>query len=136
MFVYPTVKPALRTALSILVDAFDGTASVAAALPKNRLPERFVLVELSGGSRPNVVTTSTRILIQLFAVDPATAESMWGTADAAMHNAIGTVIDDEVFVRNWGNVAGPTGPFAHPDFLQLTRLQGTGDLVLSTSTAA
>ncbi len=136
MFVYPTVKPALRTALSILRDAFDGTANVSAALPKKGLPNRFVLVELAGGSRPHVVTTSTRILIQCFAVDPATAESMWGTADAAMHNAIGTVVDEEVFVRDWGNVAGPTGPFAHPDFLRLTRLQGTGDLVLSTTTAA
>lgn len=136
MFVYPTVKPALRTAISVLTDAFGATASVSAALPRNRLPDRFVLVELAGGSRPHIVSTATRILIQLFAVDPETAESMWGTADAAMHNAIGTVVDDEVFVRDWGNVSGPVGPFAHPDFLQLTRLQGTGDLLLSTTTAS
>lgn len=136
MYVYPSVKPALKTALSVLSEAFDGTASVSAQMPLNNFPARFVRVSLAGGSRPNVVSTSSRVLIELFADTPAVVESMWATADAAMHNAIGTVVDDEVFVRNWSNVSGPVGPFPHPDVLSKERWQGTGDLVLSTTTAA
>ena len=132
MFVHPTPKPALRTALSILSDAFDGVASVSAKMPK-RLPAKFVVVSRVGGGRPNLVTDSARILVECFAVDPENVESLSATVDEAMHNAVGTVVDSAVFVRGWGNVSGPTS-FPHPDVLTMERWQIHGDLSLSTTT--
>lgn len=132
MFIYPTPKPALRTAISILSDAFTGVASVSAKMPRT-LPVKFVRVSRVGGSRPDLVTDSARILIELFGADPETVESMWATADAAMHNAIGTIVDSAVFVRGWENVQGPTD-FPHPDHLSMDRWQLHGDLLLSVQT--
>lgn len=133
MFIHPTPKAALKTALSVLDTAFDGVADVSAKMPQ-RLPStaKFVRVDRVGGSRPNLVTDAARILIELYGPDPETVESMSGTADAAMHNAIGTVVDS-VFIRDWTAVQGPTN-FPHPDFLQLERWQMHGELWLSTTT--
>lgn len=131
MFVHPTPKPALKTALAILGDAFDGVASVSAQMPRT-LPSKFVVVERVGGARPNLVTDSARILVQCFAETPEAVESMCGTVDEAMHNAAGTVVDG-VFVRAWGGQQGPTR-LPHPDVLTRERWQIHGNLVLSTTT--
>ncbi len=132
MFIHPTPKPALKTAIAVLDTAFGATASVSAKMPKKNFPTRFVKVSRVGGNRPNIVTDSARILIELFATTPEAVESMWATADAAMFNAIGTVVDG-VFIRDWGDVQGPTD-FPHPDFLHLERWQLHGQLALSTQT--
>lgn len=131
MFIHPTPKPALKTAIAILVDAFGSTVDVSAKMPQ-RPPNQFIRVNRVGGSRPNLVTDSARILIECFGPDPETVESMWATVDEAMHNAVGTVVDS-VFVRGWDNVDGPTD-FPHPDLLSWDRWQLHGDLMLSTST--
>ena len=63
MYVWPTPKPALKTAIAIIADAFGVYASVSANMPR-QLPVRFVRVDRIGGSRPNPVTDSARILIE------------------------------------------------------------------------
>ena len=134
MFIHPTPKPALKTAISILSDAFGDYAQVSAKMP-TRAPDRFVRVSRIGGSRPFIVTDAAKILIEWFGPDPETVESMTATVDEAMHNAVGTVIDGAVFVRGWDNVQGPTD-FPHPDLLSWDRWQVNGDLLVSTSTPA
>jgi len=133
MYAWPTPKPALKTAIAIITDAFGVYALVSANMPR-QLPVRFVRVDRIGGSRPNPVTDSARILIECFGPDPATVESMCSTVDEAMHNAIGTIVDG-VFVRDWGNINGPLRR-PHPDLLSMVRMQVDGDLLLSTSTPA
>ena len=132
MFVHPTPQPALKTAITILSTAFGVYAVVSAKMPR-QLPTRFVRVDRAGGTRPNLVTDDARIIIDCFADSPETVESMCGTVDAAMHNAIGTVVGS-VFVRNWTGVTGPTGNYPHPDYLSFERWQMTGSLMLSTTT--
>lgn len=134
MFIHPTPKPALKTAISILATAFGDYAGVSAKMPR-QIPTRFVRVDRVGGGRPNIVTDSARILIECFGPDPETVESMAATVDEAMHNAVGTVIDDAVFVRGWDNMQGPTS-LPHPDLLTMERWQLHGDLMVSTSTPA
>jgi len=131
MFVWPTPKPALKTAITILSDAFGVYAQVSANMPR-QVPIRFIRVSRIGGSRPNVVTDSARILIECFGPDPETVESMSSTVDEAMHNAIGTIVDG-VFIRDWGNINGPISR-PHPDLLSMERMQTDGDLLLSTTT--
>jgi len=131
VFIHPTPKPALKTALAVLRVAFDGVAPVSANMPKRLVPQ-FVVVERAGGSRPNLVTDAARILIHCFALSPEVAESMCATVDEAMHNSIGTVVDS-VFVRGWDNVTGGMSR-PHPDVLSMERWQMNGDFMLSTST--
>ncbi len=75
MYVWPTPKPALKTAITILSDAFGVYAQVAAKMPR-QLPVRFIMVSRIGGDRPNPVTDTARILIECFGPDPETVESM------------------------------------------------------------
>jgi len=131
MYVWPTPKPALKTAITILADAFGVYAQVSAKMPK-QLPVRFIMVSRIGGDRPNPVTDTARILIECFGPDPETVESMCSTVDEAMHNAIGTIVDS-VFIRNWDDIHGPVS-LPHPDLLTMERWQVHGDLWLSTTT--
>lgn len=131
MTIYPTPKPALKTALTILEDAFGVYALVSTKMPKQR-PIRFVRVSRIGGNWDNPVTDNARLLIECFGPDPETAETMTGTARAALRNAISTIVDG-VWIRNWDNEQGPVD-FPHPQIIDMERWQFQGTLSLSTTT--
>lgn len=130
MTIYNTPKPAVKTALSILRDAFGVYALVSAAMPKQR-PIRFVQVSRIGGHQDDPITDHARILVECFGPDIETVENMTGTARAALRNAISTTVDG-VWVRNWSNEFGPVD-FPHPQIIDMDRWQFQGDLSLSTT---
>lgn len=134
MFVWPTPKPALLTAVTILADAFAGYAFVSAKMPKNR-PDRFVRASRVGGGLSNIATDDARILVECFARDVGDVEEMCNTARAALRNAAGTTVTTTkglVFVRAWDNEQGPTD-FPHPELLDYERWQFTGDLAVKAN---
>lgn len=133
MLIWPTPKPAVKAAIAILVDAFGNYAFVSAKLPgKTPRPERFVKVSRVGGNQPHPATDNARLLVECFAKDTAQCEAMCNTARAALHNAAGTIVADDVFIRSWGNETGPQD-FPHPDILEYDRWQLQGDLLVKSN---
>ena len=132
MTIYKTPKPAVKTAIAILVEAFGQYAQVSAKMPKHR-PIRFVRVSRIGGSQSDPITDNARLLIECFGPDTETVEAMSATARTALRNAISTIVGG-AFVRNWSNEQGPVD-FPHPQILDLDRWQFQGDLSLSTTPA-
>lgn len=130
MTIYRTPKPAVKTAISILVEAFGVYAAVSAKMPKHR-PIRFVRVSRVGGGQDDPITDRARILVECFGPDTETVEAMTATARTALRNAISTIVDG-VFVRGWANEQGPVD-FPHPQIIDLDRWQFQGDLILSTT---
>ncbi len=124
--IWPTPKPAVKAAVDILATAFGSYADVSTGVPPRR-PVRFVRVSRAGGSQEHVATDRARLLVECFGVDVATTENMCNTARAALRNAAGTTVADDIFIRSWGNEEGPTD-FPHPDILDMCRWQFTGDL--------
>lgn len=131
VFIYPTTKPALKTAITVLTAALS--ADVSAAMPRTIGSSPFVRIERIGGTRPNVVTDEAVFLIHCFGTTPEVVETLCSAVDEAMHNAISTVVD-EVYIRDWKDVGGPVN-LVHPDFLNLERWQMTGTLCLGTTIA-
>lgn len=130
MTIYRTPKPAVKTAITVLAEAFGQYALVSAKMPKQR-PIRFVRVSRIGGSQNDPITDSARLLIECFGPDTETVEAMSATARTALRNAISTVVDD-VFIRGWENEQGPVD-FPHPQIIDMDRWQFQGDLMLSTT---
>jgi len=133
MLIWPTPKPAVLTAITILTEAFGQYAFVSAKLPAGQRPDRFVRVSRSGGGQDNIVTDTARILIECFAKDVGQAEAMCGTTVAALRNASGTTITTtagDVFVRFWDN--DNIVDYPHPDLIEWERWQVSGDLSLKT----
>lgn len=133
MIIYSTPKPAVKTVISVLADAFGQYALVSARMPKQR-PIRFVKVSRVGGKWVNPVTDVARILVECFGPDVESVENMCNTARAALLNAQSTIVDG-VWIRHWGNEQGPTD-FPHPELIDVERWQFTGELSLSTETPA
>lgn len=132
MTIYQTPKPAVKTAITILKEAFGQYALVSAAMPKQR-PARFVQVSRIGGFQNDPITDHARILVECFGPDTETVENMSATARTALRNAISTIVDG-VWVRNWSDEQGPVD-FPHPQIIDMNRWQFHGDLSLSTTTA-
>lgn len=135
MQIWPTPKPALLAAITILGEAFGVYADVSAKLPRNNRPDRFVKVSRVGGGQDDPVTDRARILIECFGRDPAECENMCNTARAAMRNAQGSTVTTTVtdmFIRWWGNEDGPTD-FPHPDILDRERWQVHGELAVKSN---
>ena len=130
MTIYRTPTPAVKTAITILVQAFGVYAQVSAKMPKQR-PIRFVQVSRIGGGQDDPITDRARILVECFGPDTETVENMTATARTALRNAISTVVDG-VFVRGWSNELGPVD-FPHPQIIDMDRWQFQGDLSLSTT---
>ena len=131
MTIYLTPKPAVKTAIAILAEAFGVYALVSARMPKQR-PIRFVVVSRIGGSQDTPITDVARLLVECFGPDVETVEAMSATARTALRNAISTNVDD-AWVRDWSGEQGPVD-FPHPDILEMERWQFQGDLSLSTTT--
>ena len=135
MFVWPTPKPALLAAITVLAEGFGEYAFVSAKLPANNRPDRFVRVSRVGGGLDNIATDSARILVECFARDVAQVEAMLNTARAALRNAGGTTVtadDQTMFIRRWDNETVTTD-FPHPDIVDFDRGQLTGDLSLKAN---
>jgi hypothetical protein len=135
MLIWPTPKPAVLAAITILADAFRGYAEVSAKLPRNSRPERFVKVTRVGGSQDTPVTDDARILVECFAPDPAQVEAMCNTARSALRNASATTVETtagDIWIRAWDNEDGPTD-FPHPDILDRERWQFHGDLCVKSN---
>lgn len=135
MLIWPTPKPAVLTAITILADAFEDNAFVSAKMPPRALPDAFVKVSRVGGGLDNIATDGARILVECFARDIGVLEGMCNTARAALRNAGGTSVTTtagDVFVRAWENEQGPTD-FPHPDLLEHDRWQFTGDLLIKAN---
>jgi len=128
--IYRTPKPAVKTVITILKDAFGVYALVSAAMPKHR-PARFVQVSRVGGHQDDPITDHARILVECFGPDTETVENMSATARTALRNAISTQVDG-VWIRNWSNEFGPVD-FPHPQIIDMNRWQFQGDLSLSTT---
>jgi len=133
MTIYATPKPAVKTAIRILHDAFGNYALVSAKMPKHR-PIRFVKVSRIGGSQDTPITDNARILVECFGPDTETVEAMTATARTALRNAISTIVDG-VWIRNWSGEQGPVD-FPHSEILDMDRWQFHGNLALSTTTAS
>ena len=135
MFVWPTPKPAVLTAITVLAEAFGEYAFVSAKMPARDRPERFVRVTRVGGGMDNIATDGARILVECFARDVGQVEAMCNTARTALRNAGGTTVSTtagDVFVRRWDNEQGPTD-FPHPDLLEHDRWQVLGDLLIKAN---
>lgn len=130
MTIYRTPKPAVKTAITVLAEAFGQYALVSAKMPKQR-PIRFVRVSRVGGGQDDPITDRARLLIECFGPDTETVEAMSATARTALRNAISTIVDG-VFVRGWANEQGPVD-FPHPQIIDMDRWQFQGDLMLSTT---
>ena len=135
MLIWPTPKPAVLTAITVLAEAFGEYADVSAKLPGRIRPERFVRVTRVGGNQPNPATDIARILVECFAKDTAQAEAMCNTVRAALRNAAGTTITTtagKVSVRSWSNEDGPVD-LPHPDIIDYERWQLHGDLAVKSN---
>jgi hypothetical protein len=135
MLIWPTAKPAVLTAITILSEAFGAYAFVSAKLPGHTRPDRFVKVTRTGGGQDNQTTDVARLLVECFAKDVGQVENMCNTARAALRNAAGTTVtttSGEVFVRGWDNENGPTD-YPHPEILDYDRWQLTGDLLVKSN---
>ena len=135
MLIWPTPKPAVLTAITILSEAFGDYAFVSAKMPPNNRPDRFVRVSRVGGGLDNIATDTARILVECFARDIGQAESMVATAATALRNAGGTTVtttQGDVFVRRFDNETITTD-FPHPDLLEFDRSQLSGDLMIKAN---
>lgn len=135
MFVWPTPKPALLAAITVLIDAFGEYAFVSAKLPRRNWPERFVRVSRAGGGLDSIATDSARILVECFAKDTGQVEAMCNTARTALRNAGGTTVhtpDGDVFIRRFSNEQGPTD-YHDPDLVEYERWQFFGDLTVKAN---
>lgn len=134
MFVWPTGKPAVLTAITILSEAFGEYAFVSAKLPAHSRPDRFVKVSRVGGGQQQIPTDNARILVECFAKDVGQVESMCNTARAALRNSGGTTVtttSGDVFVRGWDNET--VADYPHPDLIDFERWQLTGDLAIKAN---
>lgn len=135
MFIWPTPKPALLTAITVLSEAFGDYAFVSAKLPATNRADRFVTVTRVGGGLDNIATDTARILVECFARDIAEVEAMCNTVRAAFRNAGGTTVattSGDVSVRAWDNEHGPSS-YPHPELLEYERWQITGDLAIKAN---
>ncbi len=135
MLIWPTAKPAVLTAITILSDAFDSYALVSARLPGTNRPDRFVRVTRVGGGQDHQATDVARLLIECFAKDVGQVEAMCNTARAALRNAAGTNVTTTagaVFIRYWDNESGPVD-YPHPEIIDYDRWQLTGDLLVKSN---
>lgn len=133
--VWPTPKPALLGAITILVEGFGESAFVSAKIPANNRPDRFVKVSRVGGSIDDPTTDNARILVECFAKDVGVVEAMCNTARTALRNAAGTTVtsdDIDMFIRAWTDESGPTD-FPHPDVVDYERWQFSGTLGIKSN---
>lgn len=136
MHIWPTPKPALLTAITVLSEAFGQYAFVSAKLPAHSRPDRFVCVSRRGGGQDNQATDVARILVECYAKDIAQAEAMCDSARAALRNSAGTMVtttSGDVFVRGWDSENGPIGPYSNPEVIDYERWQLTGDLLIKAN---
>jgi hypothetical protein len=135
MFVWPTPKPAVLCAITVLAEAFGGYAFVSAKLPGNNRPDRFVRVTRVGGDLINITTDAARILVECYAQDVGQVEAMCNTARTALRNAGGTTVtanDISMFVRRFEETSGPAD-FPNPEVLDFERWQFTGELMVKAN---
>lgn len=134
MLIWPTAKPAVLAAITILSDAFGEYAFVSAKLPGHTRPDRFVRVSRTGGGQTHQATDTARILVECFAKDVGQAEAMCNTVRAALRNAAGTTVITTaggVAIRGWGNESVVDYP--HPEILDRDRWQVSGDLLVKSN---
>lgn len=135
MQIWPTPKPALLTAITILSEAFGDYVFVSAKMPARDRPDRFIQVTRVGGGLENIASDNARILVECFAKDLGQVEAMCNTARTALRNAGGTTVittQGDVFVRRFDNEEGPRD-LVHPDLLEYDRWQFTGDLLIKSN---
>lgn len=135
MFVYPTAKPALLAAITVLDDAFADYAFVSAKLPAHTRPDNFIRVTRVGGSRDNIATDAARILVECYAKDVGQVEAMCNSASAALANAGGTTVtsgDITMSIRAWEEQSVVTD-YPNPEVLEHERGQVTGTLYVKSN---
>lgn len=135
MLIWPTAKPAVLAAITVLAEAFGEYAFVSAKLPGRSRPDRFVKVSRVGGGQTHPATDVARILVECYAKDTAQTEAMCNTVRAALRNAAGTTIttdEGDISIRAWGNEDGPVD-FFNPDILDYERWQLHGDLSVKSN---
>jgi hypothetical protein len=129
---YPVAKPALKIARQVLDTAL--TLPVSTKVPLER-PNKFVTVGRAGGSRPNLVTDTVRLLCQVYWLSTdlgvGNVEDTCNEAIAALQDAQGTLVL-EAFIRGFDNISGPVD-FPDPDVPDMERWQFQGDFHVSTS---
>lgn len=128
MEIWPTPRPAVKTAVAILQAAL-GSTPVSTHMPRTR-PAQIVLVSRIGGGQDNPRIDRARLLVECWAGGPGDAENMTATARTALRNAGGTMIGD-VFIHCWDSEDGPV-MYDDPDVTDMTRWQFHGDLLVST----
>jgi hypothetical protein len=126
---YPVAKPGLKIARQVVATALSGV-QVGTKVPDTR-PETFVVVQRAGGSRPNLVTDSVRLLVQVYATTVEDVSDFSDAAICALENSQGTIVLD-AFIRGFDNISGPTD-FPDPDISDMERWQFQGDFHVSTS---
>lgn len=135
MLIWPTPKPAVLTAITILDSAFADYAFVSAKLPSRSRPERFVQVKRIGGGLDNMATDRARILVDCYAKDVGQVEAMLNTARTALRNAGGTTVSTAagaVFVRSWSR-DNIVSDYQNPEVLEYERGQLNGELEIKAN---
>lgn len=135
MFIWPTPKPALLAAITVLAEAFGDHAFVSAKLPGTIRAERFVKATRVGGDLVNIATDSARIIVECYAQDVGQVEAMCNTARTALRNAGGTTVtadDISIFIRSWEETSGPAD-YPNPEVLDFERWQFTGSLMVKAN---
>lgn len=132
MLLWPTPRPALQAAISVLQDAF-GDVLVSDRMPRTR-PAQIVIVDRVGGGQDNPRIDVARILVECWGPSTSVVENMTATAREALRNAAGTMVDD-IFINGYSNEEGPVH-YDDPDVSDMRRWQFTADLLVSTRAAS
>lgn len=143
---WPTPKPALLAAITILTDGFVNTdVWVSTKLPARSRPNRFLKVSRTGGGQQHPATDQARFLVECYGRTTGEAEWMINRAREVLRNSVGTTVqtrlvdtvagttipdhDDDpaaaavkVFVRGYGSETG-VADYPNPEILDRERWQ-------------
>lgn len=92
--IWPTPKPALLAAYTILKQGFVGTdVKVSTQIPARNRPNRFVVIDRAGGGQDHVATDTAAFIVHCFGRSTAETEGMCNRAREIFRNAVGTTVD-------------------------------------------
>lgn len=129
MIIWPTPRPALKAAIAIMQDA-NPDAAVSHRMPRTR-PAKFIrVVRVPGGGMDNPRMDRARLIVEFWAKDIGTVETMFNNGRAALMNAAGTTVSDNIFIHGWRDEGG--GDYSDPDVPDMEKWQVFGELLIST----
>lgn len=131
MIIWPTPRPAVKAAITILSDAYPDDVTVSHRMPRTR-PAKFVrVIRVPGGGLDNPRFDRARLIVEVWAKDIGTVETLFNQGRAALKNAGGTTVSDDIFIQGWEGDEGG-GDYSDPDVPDMEKWQFFGELLVST----